>query len=90
MMSQSPLLDLVINLSKFAMLLGWVSALWILFQSQKIKQAILSIVIPFYVFYSVLKMEESFPKKVLAILIHGAFIVFAIASILKLIMTPPQ
>ncbi len=72
------------------MLIGWIAALWFFFRAKQVKTVLLSAFIPFYVLYSVLKMEETLTKKVLAIMLHGAFLIFTLTSILKLIMTPPQ
>ncbi|MBL8993487.1 MAG: hypothetical protein JNM63_09120 [Spirochaetia bacterium] len=90
MPTQTPVIDFVENLAAISMILGWSVVLWGDIQSKTWKALALNLLVPFYVLRTVLKMEESNKKKLLAISLHGAFFVFFVAHILKLVMTPPS
>jgi hypothetical protein len=87
---QTPYLDVFIGATTLLMLVGWVWALVTLFKQGKTKEGLLALLVPFWVFRSILKMPDGQSKKLLAISTMGAFFVFFVASVIKIIMTPPM
>lgn len=84
------MLDNIIILTTVVMVIGWAAALVVLFREKRVKEGMLALLVPFWVFRSILRMPDTRNKKLLAIATMGAFFVFFVASVIKIIMTPPM
>ena len=83
------LAGLIISVSYILMAIGYLSTIIYAAGRKEYKKTFFLVVIPFYVFRYILRMEENQTKKMLAVSTMGAFTFFVLASIFKIIMTPP-
>ena len=82
------LLKLIYHLSFFSILLGMLISFFLKIKEKRFYQALLIVVIPFYVFYYLLKMKDCLTKKYLSILTIGSFIVLVFVNLFLLLLTP--
>ena len=83
------MLAAIINLTYLSILIGMLLSSHLAFKKKEYRKILFIFLIPFYVFYFILKLPENDFKKRVAIMTIGAFWVFLFASILKIVFTPP-
>ena len=87
MQTETPTLNLLVNIFFTSMALGYAASFLIAIRD-KAYMEILKLLLPFYVFRFILKMEEGYLKKLLAISVMGAFLLFALVSIFRIVIVP--
>lgn len=83
------MIDTLLLLTFYIMLFGYLASVLHALSQKQFRQLLFLILIPFYVFYYILKLPETPFKKVSAIACIGSFWIFFFAGILKIVFTPP-